>query len=263
MPRCRSTTSSARSPASTARRSCGTQPSAEVVGPVDRRALRRQCRAGPQLALRAGDARRSRLKLGETTTVFYKVTNAGAAADDGHRHLQRPAGPRRRLFRRSSNASASPSRPCSPAKTLESRGRLLRRSRASSRIRNVKDLDYHHPSYTYFPVEGRQAGGGGAAASQRNRWPNKRRDKPGGKASAKAQRTSFEARRRHDMAEAHAKHHDYHLVDPSPWPLIGAISAFVMAVGLVMSMKGLDDRRACISAPTSSAPASSASSTPC
>ena len=29
------------------------------------------------------------------------------------------------------------------------------------------------------------------------------------------------------MAEAHAKHHDYHLVDPSPWPLIGAISAFV------------------------------------
>ena len=41
------------------------------------------------------------------------------------------------------------------------------------------------------------------------------------------------------MAEAHAKHHDYHLVDPSPWPLIGAISAFMMAVGAVMSMKGL------------------------
>ncbi len=42
------------------------------------------------------------------------------------------------------------------------------------------------------------------------------------------------------MAEAHAKHHDYHLVDPSPWPLIGAISAFVLAVGLVMSMKSLE-----------------------
>ena len=26
------------------------------------------------------------------------------------------------------------------------------------------------------------------------------------------------------MAEAHAKpHHDYHLVDPSPWPAVGAI----------------------------------------
>src|SRR5580693_7103687 len=33
------------------------------------------------------------------------------------------------------------------------------------------------------------------------------------------------------MAEAHAKHHDYHLVDPSPWPAVGAVSAFLMAVG--------------------------------
>jgi cytochrome c oxidase subunit 3 len=41
------------------------------------------------------------------------------------------------------------------------------------------------------------------------------------------------------MAEAHAKHHDYHLVDPSPWPLVGAVSAFVMAVGAVMTMKSL------------------------
>jgi len=40
------------------------------------------------------------------------------------------------------------------------------------------------------------------------------------------------------MAHGEVKH-DYHLVDPSPWPLIGAISAFVMAVGLVMTMKGL------------------------
>jgi cytochrome c oxidase subunit 3 len=40
------------------------------------------------------------------------------------------------------------------------------------------------------------------------------------------------------MAHGEVKH-DYHLVDPSPWPLIGAISAFTMAVGLVMTMKGL------------------------
>ena len=38
------------------------------------------------------------------------------------------------------------------------------------------------------------------------------------------------------MADAHAKHHDYHLVDPSPWPFIGAVSAFVMAVGAVFWM---------------------------
>src|SRR6266496_1167124 len=31
------------------------------------------------------------------------------------------------------------------------------------------------------------------------------------------------------MATAQVKHHDYHLVDPSPWPIVGAISAFIMA----------------------------------
>jgi cytochrome c oxidase subunit III len=41
------------------------------------------------------------------------------------------------------------------------------------------------------------------------------------------------------MAEAHAKHHDYHLVNPSPWPLIGAMSGFLMAFGAVFWMKGL------------------------
>ena len=38
------------------------------------------------------------------------------------------------------------------------------------------------------------------------------------------------------MATAHAKHHDYHLVDPSPWPVVGSISAFIMAVGAIAWM---------------------------
>jgi cytochrome c oxidase subunit 3 len=39
------------------------------------------------------------------------------------------------------------------------------------------------------------------------------------------------------MAEAHAhKNHDYHLVDPSPWPAVGAASAFVLALGLIAYM---------------------------
>src|SRR5438105_2969818 len=42
------------------------------------------------------------------------------------------------------------------------------------------------------------------------------------------------------MADAHAKpHHDYHLVAPSPWPIVGAVSAFLMAAGLVLWMKGI------------------------
>ena len=41
------------------------------------------------------------------------------------------------------------------------------------------------------------------------------------------------------MADAHAKHHDYHLVNPSVWPIIGASSALILAIGAVMSMKGM------------------------
>lgn len=41
------------------------------------------------------------------------------------------------------------------------------------------------------------------------------------------------------MADAHAKNHDYHLVDPSPWPLVGSISAFVLAIGAIVWMRSL------------------------
>ena len=40
------------------------------------------------------------------------------------------------------------------------------------------------------------------------------------------------------MADGVQKH-PYHLVDPSPWPVIGAIFAFLTAVGLIMAMKGM------------------------
>ena len=42
------------------------------------------------------------------------------------------------------------------------------------------------------------------------------------------------------MADAHAvPHHDYHLVNPSPWPLVSSMAAVVMMVGAVVWMKGL------------------------
>ncbi len=40
------------------------------------------------------------------------------------------------------------------------------------------------------------------------------------------------------MAQAHAKQHDYHLVDPSPWPIIGAVSAFILAIAAISAMHG-------------------------
>src|SRR5437588_11395944 len=41
------------------------------------------------------------------------------------------------------------------------------------------------------------------------------------------------------MADTHAKHHDYHLVNPSPWPAVGATGAFLTAVGLIIWMRSM------------------------
>ncbi len=47
------------------------------------------------------------------------------------------------------------------------------------------------------------------------------------------------------MADSHAeKQHDYHLVDPSPWPAFGSLSAFVMAVGAIIYMQALKGEQA-------------------
>jgi cytochrome c oxidase subunit 3 len=37
----------------------------------------------------------------------------------------------------------------------------------------------------------------------------------------------------------HAVKHDYHLVNPSPWPVVGSLFAFIMMLGAVVWMKGL------------------------
>ncbi len=38
------------------------------------------------------------------------------------------------------------------------------------------------------------------------------------------------------MSSDHQQHHDYHLVDPSPWPLLGSLAAVTMFTGLVLTM---------------------------
>src|SRR5690554_4091296 len=40
------------------------------------------------------------------------------------------------------------------------------------------------------------------------------------------------------MAEAHAKSHPYHLVPASPWPLVGSVGGFVLALGFIQFMHG-------------------------
>jgi cytochrome c oxidase subunit III len=42
------------------------------------------------------------------------------------------------------------------------------------------------------------------------------------------------------MADAHVKpQHDYHIIDPSPWPFLGALGALIMAIGGVAWMQML------------------------
>jgi len=43
------------------------------------------------------------------------------------------------------------------------------------------------------------------------------------------------------MADAHSNNHDYHIVDPSPWPLIGSIGALIMAIGGIAYMRYLNE----------------------
>ena len=38
----------------------------------------------------------------------------------------------------------------------------------------------------------------------------------------------------------HANEHDYHLVNPSPWPLVGSIGALVLAFGAIIWFRSLD-----------------------
>ena len=41
------------------------------------------------------------------------------------------------------------------------------------------------------------------------------------------------------MAQAHQKNHDYHIIDPSPWPVLAALGAFLLTFGGVAYMRYL------------------------
>lgn len=42
------------------------------------------------------------------------------------------------------------------------------------------------------------------------------------------------------MASTHIKNHDYHIIEPSPWPFMGGIGAFLMAFGGVAWMRAMN-----------------------
>ena len=42
------------------------------------------------------------------------------------------------------------------------------------------------------------------------------------------------------MADTHQKHHDYHIIDPSPWPMVASIGAFLLTFGGIGYMRYLN-----------------------
>ena len=102
-------------------------------------------------------------------------------------------------------------------------------------------------SYTFYPVASPQPGLAEKPPAARLRHRQQCR------ATGRQDRTvdiDFRAARRRDqgagrMADTHAKHHDYHLVNPSPWPAVGATGAFVTAVGLIIWMRSMGGAAAC------------------
>ncbi|MBB1180627.1 cytochrome c oxidase subunit 3, partial [Pseudomonas sp. FW305-3-2-15-E-TSA4] len=41
------------------------------------------------------------------------------------------------------------------------------------------------------------------------------------------------------MSTHEGVHHDYHLVKPSPWPLVGSLAAMIFTAGIVVWVKGV------------------------
>ena len=48
------------------------------------------------------------------------------------------------------------------------------------------------------------------------------------------------------MADVSVRDHDYHLVEPSRWPFVGSLAAFIMAVGGVFAMHGYGWYETCL-----------------
>ncbi len=44
------------------------------------------------------------------------------------------------------------------------------------------------------------------------------------------------------MADTHIKHHDYHVIEPSPWPFVASVGAFFLLFGAVGLFRHATDK---------------------
>ena len=214
-----------RRPASAARRRSRHRRRQAQARPHHHGALRRQCDRRPAVALRAGaefdrgEARRGRHRqLRRDQSCGARDRRAGGL----QRRARRPPA----ATSRRSTASASPSSGSAPGEKREMPVVFYVDS-SLAKDGELDDLNTITLSYSFYPV--REPG----KAGRGSRYETGDDDKL----------DLFEATRhgteKETMADAHAKHHDYHLVDPSPWPIVGSVSAFILAIGLISWMHKL------------------------
>ena len=225
MPRCRSTRCSARSPVTAARRSASSSMSDRDSRPEDHRAFRRQCVGRPALGLPACPARRD---------------------DEDRRdhadHLQgrRTSSTRRPTGRASFNVTPEMAgayfnkvecfcftdTTLKPGEDARHAGRLLCRSGHRRRAGTQGRQDDHAFLHLLPDREAR---------SRCARPTPRRQDSNCGTAPV----SNMHRLRGLTWPTRTQKHHDYHIIDPSPWPFIGSVGALVMAIGGVAFMQYL------------------------
>ena len=82
-----------------------------------------------------------------------------------------------------------------------------------------RNIDTHH-AVLHFPPAARAAAAG-------------RREQPRRRTGTRSERLNGDD---HKWPTRTPRQHDYHLVDPSPWPTVGSIAAFLVAVGAIFWM---------------------------
>ena len=182
--------------------------------PQDHGAVRRQCRPRPAVAVRARAERdRGPASARSSPSTTWSI-NEAARAD---RRRRRPTTSRRR---RSGPISHKINCFCFTEQTLEPGEKrdmavVFYVDPAMARTPTQDDLNTITLSYTFYPVRRAEpAGGGKCGGAERN---GRTLNQGSGRRRRDERRTETTT-----MADAHAKHHDYHLVDPSPWPAVGS-----------------------------------------
>ena len=175
-----------------------------ATGAHGQRALRRQRRCQPAVALRAGRAR-GQGELGEERNMATTARQRLAPPDRRHRDLQRHA-PRPRAVVQQDPVLLLHRAVAEPGQSRSNAGGLLRRP-GDGQGSALRQHQHHHPLRT----------------------PSSRPRRSGRRPSA-AMRPTPPERVDLNMADGTPKH-PYHLVDPSPWPALGATRRWLLAFG--------------------------------